>query len=100
MEHIRARRIGLVVIASVVIVACQTVATGPALDAADPTPPKRIVTQGTAQKIIAQNLTKCAYTTPKMNVRVAAVGLLTAADGTVIMMPAETALQKGLGPRS
>jgi len=86
--------------ASVTIVACQTVPTAPDLDAADPTPPKRMVTQGTATRVIAQNLTKCAHTTPKMNVRVAAVGEITATDGTVITMPAPTALQKGLGPLS
>jgi hypothetical protein len=82
------------------LVGCQTTATGPQLDAADPTPPKRMVTQGVASKIIADNLTKCAFTHPKMNVRVGAVGQITATDGTVITMPAETALQKGLGPLS
>jgi hypothetical protein len=87
-------------IATGLIAACQTASMGPQLDAADATPPRRIVTQGTAQKIIATNLTKCGYTTPKMNVRVAAVGQITAQDGTVITMPAETALQKGLGPLS
>jgi len=54
-----------------------------------------MVTQGVATKIVATNLTKCAYTHPKMNVRVAAVGEITADDGTVITMPARTALQKG-----
>lgn len=82
------------------IISCQTTSTGPALDAADSTPPKRMVTQGVATRIIAKNLTQCAYTNPKMNVRVAAVGEITATDGTVITMPAETALQKGLGPLS
>ena len=96
----RVRAIALAVVGGALIVACQTASMGPELDAADATPPKRIVTQGVAQKIIVQNLTKCAYTTPKMNVRVAAVGLLTAPDGTVIKMPAETALEKGLGPLS
>ena len=96
----RLRNILAVVTASAVVLACQTMSAGPDVDAADPTPPKRMVTQGTATKVIAQNLTKCAHTTPKMNVRVAAVGLLTASDGTVITMPAETALQKGQGPLS
>ena len=86
--------------ASVTIVACQTVPSAPDLDAADATPPKRMVTQGTATRIVADNLTKCAHTHPKMNVRVAAVGEITASDGTVITMPAVTALQKGLGPLS
>ena len=96
----RVRSVLLILTASAAVLACQTTAMGPDLDAADPTPPKRMVTQGTATKIIAQNLTKCVHTTPKMNVRVAAVGLITASDGTVITMPAETALQKGLGPMS
>ena len=96
----RARNIVMAVVAGAAVLACQTTSMGPDLDAADPTPPKRMITQGTATKVIAQNLTKCAYTHPKMNVRVAAVGLITATDGTVITMPAETALQKGLGPLS
>jgi hypothetical protein len=87
-------------IGSAAIVACQTASMGPDLDAADPAPPKRMVTQGSTKKIIAENLTKCAHTDPKMNVRVAAVGQITTTDGTVITMPAETALQKGLGPLS
>ncbi|MGZ8154129.1 MAG: hypothetical protein ACXWUK_02385 [Burkholderiales bacterium] len=94
------RRTVLALIGSVAIAACQTASMGPELDAADTSPPKHMVTQGTATKIIAENLTKCGYRTPKMNVRVAAVGQITAPDGTVITMPAETALQKGLGPMS
>jgi hypothetical protein len=96
----RLRTTSFALAAAAVIAACQTASTGPELDAADASPPKRMVTQGVATKIIAQNLTKCAFTTPKMNVRVAAVGLITATDGTVITMPAETALQKGGGPLS
>ncbi len=87
-------------IATAAIAACQTASTGPELDAADMTQPKRMVTQGRATKIIAENLTRCAHVTPKMNVRVAAVGQISASDGTVITMPAETALQKGQGPLS
>jgi hypothetical protein len=96
----RVLTVALAAIGSVAIVACQTTSSHMDLDPADPAPPKRSVTQGTAQKMIAQNLTKCTHTHPKMNVRVAAVGLITAQDGTVITMPAETALQKGLGPLS
>lgn len=93
----RVRTVVIGIATAAAIVACQTTSMGPQLDAADPTPPKRMVTQGTATRIIAQNLTKCAYTHPKMNVRVAAVGEITAMDGTVITMPAVTALQKGTG---
>jgi hypothetical protein len=82
------------------LVGCQTTATEPQRDAADATPPKRMVTQGPATQIIAKNLTTCAHTHPKMNLRVAAVGRITATDGTVITVPTETALQKGLGPAS
>jgi|RhiMethySRZTD1v2_1073278.scaffolds.fasta_scaffold10627_5 hypothetical protein len=96
----RARGATIALMATAAIAACQTASTGPDLDAADSTPPKRMVTQGRATKVIAENLTKCAHTTPKMNVRVAAVGQITATDGTVITMPAETALQKGEGPMS
>src|SRR5688572_16156219 len=98
----RVRSIALALFGSILIVACQTASMGPEpeLEAADSTPPKRMITQGVAHTIIAKNLTKCAYTHPKMNVRVAAVGLITATDGTVIKMPAETALEKGMGPLS
>jgi hypothetical protein len=87
-------------LAGLVLAGCQTAATGPQLDAADPTPPKRMITQGPATKIVVQNLTNCPNTHPKMNLRVAAVGEITATDGTVITVPAVTALQKGLGPKS
>ena len=96
----RVRSIVSALIAAAAAVACQTTSMGLDLDAADPTPPKRMVTQGPATRIIAQNLTKCVHTNPKMNVRVAAVGEITATDGTVIVTPAETALQKGLTPLS
>jgi hypothetical protein len=96
----RGRSIVSAIIAAVAAVACQTTSMGPDLDAADPTPPRRMVTQGPATRIIAQNLTKCAQTSSKMNVRVAAVGEITATDGTVIVTPTDTALQKGLGPAS
>ena len=96
----RARSSVLTLVATAAIAACQTASTSRDLEAADASPPKRMVTQGVATRIIAENLTKCAFTTPKMNVRVAAVGQISATDGTVITMPAETALQKGLGPLS
>lgn len=86
------------IVALAVLVGCQTTATEPQRDAADATPPKRMVSQGPATRIIEKNLTQCAHTHPKMNLRVAAVGQITATDGTVITVPAETALQKGLGP--
>lgn len=89
-----------VLLAGIALAGCQTTASGPQLDAADPTPPKRMITQGPATKIIVENLTKCAHTHPKMNLRVAAVAEITATDGTVIVTPAETALQKGIGPKS
>jgi hypothetical protein len=96
----RARSIGFALVATAALAACQTAPTGPQLDVADTSPPKRMVTQGRATKVIVPNLTRCAFTNPKMNVRVAAVGEITATDGTVITMPAVTALQKGLGPVS
>lgn len=100
MEHVlqRARKVGIVVTATVLIAACATVARGPEPDAADPTAPKRIVTQGLAQKMIAETINKCDYTNPKMNVRASPVAQITALDGTVLTVPAETALQKGIGP--
>ncbi|MGZ5124821.1 MAG: hypothetical protein ACXWC1_18670, partial [Burkholderiales bacterium] len=95
----RVRGIALALVGSAAITACQTPSTSPDLDAADTSPAKRMVTQGRARTIV-ENLTQCAHTNPKMNVRVAAVGQITATDGTVITVPAVTALQKGLGPKS
>ena len=66
---------------------------------ADTTPAKRMVTQGRARTVV-ENLTQCAQTNPKMNVRVAAVGEIAAADGTTLTMPAVTALQQRRGPLS
>jgi len=80
-----------------VIAGCQTTGTGPALDAADSAPPKRMVTQGPARKSI-ENLYTCPVKVG--NYRLSAVGEITASDGTVITVPAVTALQKGLGPKS
>ena len=96
----RVRSTVLALIGAAAVVACQTASTGPDLDVADNSAPKRMVTQGSAKKITVENLTNCGFTNPKMNVRVAAVGEITATDGTVITMPAATALQKGLGPLS
>ena len=58
---------------------------------------KRMVTQGPATRII-ETLYKCPVTVA--NHRLSSVGKITATDGTIITMPAETALQKGLGPSS
>jgi hypothetical protein len=88
-------------IAAAALAGCaSTGGSGKFMSAPDTTPVKRMVTQGTAKKVIAANLTKCAHTNPKMNVRIAAVSEITADDGTVITMPAVTALQKGGGPMS
>lgn len=89
----------LAVIGSVTLVACQS--RGPDLVLEPVAPPdKRMVTQGQAKKIIVPNLTSCAHTNPKMNLRVAAVGQITATDGTVLTVPADTALQRKEGPLS
>lgn len=94
----QARSQFLALLGCAALIGCQTTATGPQLDAADPTPPKRMVTQGKATKIVAETLYRCQKTNPKMNYRASPVGQITATDGTVITVPAETALQKGLGP--
>ena len=94
------RSIVLSLCACTLLAACQSRGPDIVLDPPDLTPPKRMVTQGPATKIVAQNLTQCTHTNPKMNLRVAAVGEITATDGTVITVPAVTALQKGLGPKS
>ncbi len=58
---------------------------------------KRMVTQGRATTIV-ENLYRCPVKVG--NHRVSAVGQIKASDGTVITVPAETALQKSLGPKS
>jgi hypothetical protein len=59
--------------------------------------PKRLVTQGPA-KMVVENLYRCPIVVD--NHRSSSVGQITATDGTVITVPAVTALQKGLGPKS
>jgi len=84
--------------ASTFIAGCQSMGQSgaPALDS-DNTSYKRMVTQGRARTIV-ENLYRCPVKVG--NHRISAVGQITADDGTVITVPAETALQKGLGPKS
>ncbi len=84
----------LALLGCVALTGCQTTASSPDLDAADPTPPKRIVTQGRAQTVI-ENLNRCPEKVK--NHRISGGGQITATDGTVITVPAETAFQKKLG---
>ena len=73
------------------------IAVGEAKLDPDNTVYKRMVTQGPATPFI-ETLYKCPVTVA--NHRLSSVGKITATDGTVITVPAETALQKGLGPKS
>jgi hypothetical protein len=81
------------------IAGCQSMEQSAGLDP-DNTSYKRIVTQGEAKTILVDNLYPCPPHNPKMNIRKSRVGQITAIDGTVITVPAETAYQKGLGPKS
>jgi hypothetical protein len=65
---------------------------GPALAQTASDTPKRIVTKGLAKTVI-DNLFKCQV--PVGNHRISAVGTITASDGTVLTVPAETAYQTG-----
>ncbi len=56
----------------------------------------RHVTQGRAKTVI-DNLYQCPVKVG--NHRISAVGQITATDGTVLTVPAETAFQKGFGPK-
>ncbi len=95
-----ARNIALVVACSAFFAGCQSMGDGAGLDP-DNTSYKRMVTQGEATTIISANIYDgCPQHNPRMNIRKSAVGQITATDGTVITVPAETALQKGLGPAS
>ena len=78
------------------LVACQTTSTGPQLDAADPAPPKRMVTQGVTTNFVAETLFKCQNPNPKMNYRASSVAEIVATDGTVITVPGPTTLHKGV----
>jgi hypothetical protein len=90
----------LALTACAVAAGCQSVGGGAGLDP-DNTSYKRMVTQGPATRIIAEDIyPDCPQHNPRMNIRKSAVGQITATDGTVITVPAETALQKGLGPKS
>src|SRR5882757_9934557 len=94
------RNIAMAVGCAAVLAACQSTGGSAGLDA-DNTSYKRMVTQGEATKIINPNIyPDCPQHTPRMNIRKSAVGQITATDGTVITVPAETAAQKGLGPKS
>jgi hypothetical protein len=88
----------LALFAGTFIAGCQSMGqtAAPALDP-DDTSYKRMVTQGVA-KTIVENLYRCPVKVG--NHRISAVGQITATDGTVITVPAETAAQKGLGPKS
>ena len=94
------RNIVLALTGCAVIAGCQSPGGTAGLDP-DNTSYKRMVTQGQATKIITENIYDgCPRHNPRMNIRKSAVGQITATDGTVITVPAETALQKGLGPKS
>ena len=62
-----------------------------------PRAPERWVTQGPGE-VVVDKLYDCPVVVD--NYRGAAVGRITAADGTVFTVPAETAYQEGLGPKS
>src|SRR5262245_5010620 len=90
----------IVTLFSVALIAgCQSMGRGGSAPALDPdnTSYKRMVTQGRARTIV-ENLYQCPVKVG--NHRVSGVGQITADDGTVLTVPAETALQKGLGPKS
>lgn len=82
--------------AAMLLNGCQTTPPPQAIDAADSSPPVRSITQGRAQRIVAANLNPCANPAPGMNLRVAAVGEITAQDGSVITVPGRTALQANM----
>ena len=90
--------LALALIGCAAIAGCQTAgqSTASALDP-DNTSYKRMVTQGPARTIV-DNLYRCPVKVG--NHRISAVGQITATDGSVITVPAETAAQKGLGPKS
>ena len=93
------RNIALALTGCAVVAGCQSMGGTVALDP-DNTSYKRMVTQGQATTILVENIYECPRFDARMNIRKSAVGQITATDGTVITVPAETAAQKGLGPKS
>lgn len=93
------QHIFLTLLLPLTLIGCQSMPPNASLDP-DNTSYKRMITQGKADKILVNNVYDCPRHNPKMNIRQSAVGQITATDGTVITVPAETALQKGLGPKS
>ena len=94
------RNIATAVSLGAVLAGCQSMSANIGLDA-DNTSYKRMVTQGEATKIINPNIyPDCPQHNPRMNIRKSAVGQITATDGTVITVPADTAAGRGLGPKS
>jgi hypothetical protein len=73
------------------------VASAQAGPQANNAPPKRIVTQGPG-KAVSENLYRCPVVVD--NHRSSFAGEVAAADGTVVVVPAVTAIQKGLGPKA
>ena len=95
-----ARNIAMAITCTAVLAGCQSMSANIGLDA-DNTSYKRMVTQGEATKIINPNIyPDCPQHNPRMNIRKSAVGQITATDGTVITVPADTAAGRGLGPKS
>ena len=94
-----AMRAASVLCAAIGLIACAapqaTAPAAPAQRAAAP-PQARHITQGPA-RLLVDSLYVCPVAVG--NHRKAAVGEIVATDGTVIRVPAETAFEKGLGPR-
>ena len=65
---------------------------------AAPVSPKRWIVQGPATTFVADHLYDCPVVVD--NYRPGAVALATATDGTQFRVPADTAFEKGLGPKS
>ena len=77
---------------AVLLAGCTT--TELVLDPPDTSAPRRLITQGPATRIVIDNINPCQNPVPGMNLRRAAVGEITATDGTVITVPAATSFPK------
>jgi hypothetical protein len=95
------RTLGCALIGCAALIAFQFAAPGAVLAQAGPqanaVPPRRMVTQGPT-KAVSENLYHCPVIVD--NHRASFVGEMTAADGTVVVVPTVTAIQKGLGPKA
>lgn len=98
-----AGRMAVLVAFAAVIAGCggseePTASLPAAAEAVAAAPPARWVVHGPAEPLVVEKLYDCPVVVD--NYRVGAVAIATATDGTRIKVPADTAYERGIGPKS